>query len=131
MRTNNRSNALLVELLIVVMFFMLAATVLLQLFAASRNQSVRAEKLAAAVSEAQNTAEQLYAAEDPAQTLTALGFAQDGDAWLQDADGWRTLVRCSEEPTEAGMLRRQTVEIQMGEETVLKLPCSRYLEVAP
>ena len=32
MKTGNRSNALLVELLIVVMFFMLSCTVLLQVF---------------------------------------------------------------------------------------------------
>ena len=44
MKTGNRSNALLVELLIVVLFFMLAATVLLQVFTGASDQGTRAGK---------------------------------------------------------------------------------------
>ena len=51
MKSGNRSNALLVELLIVVMFFMLSSTVLLQVFSTARNQSRRAELMTDALEE--------------------------------------------------------------------------------
>ena len=70
-RSTNRSNALLVELLIVVMFFMLSATVLLQVFAAARNQSRQAERMIGALNTAQNVADELYAAEDAGGRLKA------------------------------------------------------------
>ena len=64
MKTHNRSNALLVELMIVILFFMLSATILLQVFAASTNQSRNADITTRALTGAQNTADRLYAAPD-------------------------------------------------------------------
>ena len=79
MKKANRSNALLVELLIVVIFFMLAATVLLQVFTASRNQGRIAGAINDSLVEAQNVADRLYAAEgDEAGLLQAMGFETKG-----------------------------------------------------
>ncbi|MBQ6528735.1 MAG: hypothetical protein IJI38_09430 [Clostridia bacterium] len=132
MRSNNRSNALLVELLIVVLFFMLAATVLLQVFAAARNQSVQAEELSAAVAEAQNVADALYAAEDAGALLESLGFSKSGDGWKRDEEMRQFLVTVSEEDAPGGVMRVQSVTVcdPEGKEW-LSLPCSRYQEVSP
>ena len=65
----NRSNVLLVEILIAVLFFMLSATVLVRVFVTARNMTLRAGVETQALAEAQNVAETLYAAEDPAEAL--------------------------------------------------------------
>ena len=65
MNSGSRGNALLVELLFVVMFFMLTTTVLLEVFAKASSFSNRSELLTNSMVRAQNTADQLYAAEDP------------------------------------------------------------------
>ena len=83
MRSEHRSNALLVELLIVILFFMLAAGVLVQVFGKARNMSARSETVAAALSDAQNVADQLYAAPDAEAALTALGFAGGNGVWTR------------------------------------------------
>ena len=67
MKTHNRSNALLMELLIVILVFMLASTLLMQVFAKVRGLEDRAELTATALAEAQGQADRLYAAEDPEQ----------------------------------------------------------------
>ena len=132
MRSNNRSNALLVELLIVVLFFMLAATVLLQVFAAARNQSVEAEQIAGAAAEAQNVADQLYAAQDAEALLQSLGFSRSEALWVCDRVTHRFAVTVTEEPSAYGVMRRQSVRVYGPEDREwLCLPCSRYLEVCP
>ena len=78
MKSGSRSNALLVELLIVVMFFMLSSTVLLELYATSRNQSARAGALTQALNEAQNVADRLYTAQDADAALAEMGFEKAG-----------------------------------------------------
>ncbi len=82
MKTGNRSNALLVELMIVIMFFMLTTSVLLEVFAKARKMSARAELLTNSLVIAQNTADRLYAADDPEKTLTEMNFSKDGDLSL-------------------------------------------------
>ncbi len=131
MKTTSRSNALLVELLIVVLFFMLASTVLLQVFATARNQSARAELLAEAATQAQNVAEELYAAAEPDQALAGMGFAQQDGLWTREGKGFTTAVTLSREETAAGVMHRQQVQVTAGGETLLTLPVSRYEEVRP
>ena len=130
MKSNNHSNALLVELLIVVLFFMISATVLLRIFADARFQSSRAELLAAATVQAQNIAEQLYAADDREALLPALGFSEQEDGWLLAGDDYTIRVVLSEEERTGGTLHLDRVRIEAGEETLLTLPCVRYEEVA-
>ncbi len=131
MKSGSRSNALLVELLIVVMFFMLSSTVLLDLYATSRNQSVRAGVLMIAMNEAQNVADRLYSAEDVEKALADMGFEKQGDDWLRDSDSFGIKVSASTESTPAGTLLRQKVSAVEGDETYFTLPVARYQEVQP
>ena len=126
MKSRNLSNTLLVELLIVIFFFMLAATVLLQVFAAARNQSAKAELLSAASVEAQNLAEQLYAAADTEDLLVSLGFSGNNGQWEQEKDLYSTTVFLSQESGEGGNLLRQRIVIRAGEDVLIDLPCSRF-----
>ena len=81
MKSANRSNALLVELLIVVLFFMLSATVLLQVFSTARSQSSLAGKLILASNAAQDVSDRLYGAKDAESALKEMGWAQENDLW--------------------------------------------------
>ena len=127
MKSGNRSNALLVELLIVIMFFMLASTVLLQVFAAARSQSARAELITRTLSEAQNIADRLYAADDPEVLLSSLGFTKQSDCWLQQDEVRQIEAHISDETGEYGTFRRQEVRIISEGETLFTLPCSRWM----
>lgn len=127
MKSGNRSNALLVELLIVVMFFMLASTVLLQVFAAARKQSTRAELITGALAEAQNIADRLYATDDPEALLSSLGFTPQGDLWIQQEGSRQIEARISDETDESGTFRRQEIRVTSAGETLFTLPCSRWM----
>lgn len=129
MRSGSRSNALLVELMIVVMFFMIAATVLLRVFVSSRNQSDRAELITTSIAAAQNTADRLYAAEDPEAELQSLGFVQKNGVWVLTADRYQLEASVTEEAEPAGIFRRQSVRAIADGETLYELPCSRWQEV--
>ena len=130
MKARNRSNALLLELLIVVAFFMLASTTLLQVFSAARQQSARAEQLSEAAAEAQNIADQLYAAEDGETLLKSLGFEQKNTDWKRIEGDFEVTVTRSLENEEQGMLVRQTVRVaDASGETLIELPCSCWREV--
>ncbi|MBR6028588.1 MAG: type II secretion system protein [Clostridia bacterium] len=129
MRSENRSNALLVELLIVIMFFMLAASVLVQVFGKARSMSARAEEIAAALWDAQNVADQLYASEDEEETLRALGFTAEGSLWRRE-NGYAMEVSLGEESGEAGVMSRAEVRVVSGGDTLLTLPVTRWKEAA-
>ena len=131
MKSGSRSNALLVELLIVVMFFMLSSTVLLELYATARNQSVRAGALSKALNEAQNVADQLYTAEDAEAALVEMGFEKTGEEWLKTGEVCVFKVTSSAETTANGTLVRQQVSAVQENETYFTLPVARYREVQP
>ena len=131
MKSGSRSNALLVELLIVVMFFMLSATVLLELYATSRNQSVRAGALTVALNEAQNVADRLYTAGDAEAALMEMGFEKEGDNWLNTGEMCVLKVSAWTDKTDGGTLLRQQVSAVQGDETYFTLPVARYQEVQP
>ena len=65
MKEGSRASALLVELLLVILFFMISAAILVQVFANARLKSRTAKATNASMLEAQNIAEDLYAADDP------------------------------------------------------------------
>ena len=134
-RSYGRSNALLVELLIVVMFFMLAAAFLMQMFAAARKQGEDAGLLNEVLVRAQNIAEVVYAAEDPAQALSQLGFTSEadgsGEIWRSEADGLVTEVQMQAEETAAGRMVMQTVRVLRDGELLIELPVAKYEEVRP
>ena len=139
MGSRNRSNVLLVEILIAVLFFMLSATVLVQVFAAARNMTVRAGVETQALAEAQNVAEALYAADDPEAALEAMQFKLYHGAWSR-SDGDITLyVESEENPTDAGAIWSGTVRAfyhsrnlnlaRQEDDELFALPCARYREV--
>ena len=128
MKSGSRANALLMELLIVILFFMFAATTLVQIFGLSRQRSQKASEAASAVLEAQNVAEALYDAEDSALCLRELGFAEAENGWLMEQEGYTLRVTEANEETEAGLLRTLVVDALVGEEKIVSLPSTRYLE---
>ncbi|MBR3018539.1 MAG: hypothetical protein IKH57_15920 [Clostridia bacterium] len=133
MRSGSRSNALLVELLIVVMFFMLSSTVLLDLYATARNQSVRAGLLTTALNESQNVADRLYTAEDAEAALREMGFEQrEGDWYRAGGIYYGIVVTDSSDVLGPGYMRRYMVAPMEDENTSLfKLEVERYEEAQP
>ncbi len=133
----HRSHALLTELEIVVFFFLLASTVLIRLFTASREQSTKAALLADALSEAQSVADIVCHTDDPAATLTEMGFqaptgANGNGSWILEGESRQTEVSLSEEQQPAGRMLRCTVQVLdlQGEELV-SLPSARFRGVTP
>ena len=128
----HHGNALLVELLIVVLFFMLASTVLLRVFAAARIQSDRAGLTTQALTDAQNTADRLYAfGDDTEGALGPLGFESDGEGWIRVCEGYTVRVTGESESRGAGEMIRYAVRADAGEDELLTLPVAVYREVAP
>ncbi len=133
MKEGSRANALLVELLLVIFFFMISAAILVQVFANARLKSRTAKATNASMLEAQNIAEDLYAADDPETVLNEYGFlAKDGELVLKK-DGYMLKVTLREEETDSGILRTYDVSGIEGEKTLLTLPSTRYIpkEVSP
>ena len=133
MKTANRSNALLVELLIVVIFFMLASTVLLQVFTASRNQGQQAGAINDSLVAAQNTADRLYTAEtDINGTIRALqemGFeAGAASDWVLEKEDYRLVVSLETEDRPAGLMQKATVTAYQDDLELFSLPVARYEE---
>ena len=130
MKARNRSNALLLELLIVVAFFMLASTTLLRVFSAARQQSANAELLSVAAAEAQNIADQLYAAEDGEALLVSMEFVKQDKDWKRESEDFAVTVSRSLETEEQGTLVRQSVRVtDVSGNTLIELPCSCWREV--
>lgn len=130
MKSGNRSNALLVELLIVVMFFMLSSTVLLQVFSTARSQSAMSGKLTQALNEAQSLADRLYAAQDAESVLAEMGGTQEEGLWRLPGEAFDLTVDVSLESQPFGELRRYRVRAVSGGETLVDLPAARYQEAA-
>ena len=128
----HHGNALLVELLIVVFFFMIASTILLRVFAAARIQSDRAGLTTQALTDAQNTAERLYAFGDDAEgALRKLGFESDDEGWIRVCEGYTVRVTDEIDSRDAGTMIRYAVRADAGGEALLTLPVAVYREVAP
>ena len=133
MKEGSRANALLVELLLVVFFFMISAAILVQVFADARLKSRTAHATNASMLEAENIADELYAAKDPDVVLADYGFAAEDGGWVLQKDGYLLKVTLREEETEAGTLRTYDVSGIEGENILMTLPSSRYIpkEVSP
>ena len=133
MKEGSRANALLVELLLVIFFFMISAAILVQVFADARLKSRTAHATNASMLEAENIADELYAAKDPDAVLADYGFTAEDGGWVLQKDGYLLKVTLREEETEAGTLRTYDVSGIEGEKTLLTLPSSRYIpkEVSP
>ncbi|MBO4470741.1 MAG: hypothetical protein J5841_03220 [Clostridia bacterium] len=133
MKNRSRANALLVELLLVIFFFMISAAILVQVFADAKLKSRTAKATNASMLEAQNIAEDLYAAEDPDAVLASYGFAAEDGSWVLEKDGYLLKVTLQEETTETGELRTYEIAGVKDGETLLALPSTRFIpkEVSP
>ena len=133
MKEGSRANALLVELLLVIFFFMIAAAILVQVFADAKLKSRTAHATNATMLEAQNIAEDLYAADDPDGILAAYGFEAEEGGWLLQKDGYSLKVVLRTEDTESGTLRTYEISGVEGDKTLLTLPSTRFIpkEVSP
>ena len=133
MKQNGRVNSLLVELLIVVLFFMLAATTLMEIFGAAKQNSTRAGVNSAALLQAQNMAERLYAADDMEAELTALGFVRGRGGWRLPCGEYDMIATYHNEPASAGVLREAELSAVYQGEVLFSLPATRYFsgEVSP
>ena len=133
MKEGSRANALLVELLLVIFFFMISAAILVQVFADAKLKSRTAHATNASMLEAQNIAEDLYAAEDPDAVLNAYGFAEKDGAMILEKDGYFLKVTIREQETESGVLKTYDVSGVEGDKTLLTLPSTRFIpkEVSP
>ena len=138
MESKNRSNVLLVEILIAVFFFLLSASVIVRVFAAAREMTVRSSACAHALAEAQNVAEALYETDDPDALLETLDFAQSHGVWTRDDGEYSLFVRMSAGQTDAGELwqaeiqafriSRSAANDRPASEALFSLPCTRYKE---
>ena len=130
MRSGSHNNALLVELLIVIMFFMIASTLLIRIFTTARRQTARAERITVSLAEAQNAADQLYAAEDPESLLESLGFVRQETGWVFTAEDYQMEADALEERDEYGVFLRREIRVTADGETLFSLPCSRWKGVS-
>ena len=126
MGNRNRSNVLLVEILIAVLFFMLSATVLIRVFVTARNMTVRSGVESAAIADAQNVAETLYAAQDIDGALEELGFFSSHGAWSLDRGDY-TLWAGS---VSAFYKLRNPDAVRQEDEELFSLACTRYKGVS-
>jgi len=141
---SKRVNALLLELLIVVLFFSLACIVLIRVFAGAAHLSLRAGDQNSALLEAQNLAEQIYAAENVGKLLeneiigddlTYDCFVRCGEnVWEKDAaEGngirFRVTVTNVGQSEGDGVLREGRIEAFSSDdaELLFTLDCSRYI----
>lgn len=133
MKEGSRANALLVELLLVIFFFMISAAILVQVFADAKLKSRTAHATNASMLEAQNIAEDLYAADDPDAVLNAYGFTERDGALILEKDGYFLKVTVREQETESGLLKTYDVSGVEGDKTLLTLPSTRFIpkEVSP
>ncbi|MBQ1310760.1 MAG: hypothetical protein IIY55_02840 [Blautia sp.] len=136
MRKRNRSDLMLVEILIGVFFFMLSLTVLVQVFAKSRNLTVKAEVETKALAQAQNVIESIYNTEDPLKNLQEMGFLNSHGVWVQDLQSYSLMATMENVPAEAGTLWRGEIKAfynlrdlekdRQEAEMLFSLPCVWY-----
>ncbi len=135
MRSQSRTNALLIELLIVILFFMLASTILVRVFGEAYRQSETAGVSVEALAGVQNLADRIYAAGEPEELLLAEGFTEDaaeegetGTAYVKEYERYSVRVSLSAEPSGDGILRKGKVEAYYRGALLISLPCTGYRE---
>ena len=133
MGRSNQSNTLLVEIMIAVLIFAGCATVVLDAFVITRNQSRQAGIYNNALTEAQNIADRLYVFGDFAATLEEAGFEQDEQGWTREEAEYTMRVTASQEERDAGVMLSAEVRAYERDEVLFTLPCLRYIpgEVQP
>ena len=124
MNRERTSNPLLTELIIVTLFFILSALILVNVFSAIRQRADRADILTRALPEAQDIADLVYASEDVGELMARLGFEASDEGWERPSEGYTLIVTS----TESEGLLESTVSVESENETLIELPCSRFME---
>ena len=109
MRNKSKADLLLIEIIIAVFFLMISLTVLVQIFAAARNQSARATAETEALAEAQNVGEVLLKEENTEEYLKNAGFVLSHGVFTKDYGSFSLSVKEELIPKEAGTLRMDEV----------------------
>jgi len=151
MQGRNKNDVLLTELVIVILVFSLVAVTVLQMFVAARQTSARSVQMEHALVVAQDWAERIFGAEDPAGLLADAGFSltdgtdgADGDTYVLERAGSGLMVEARVRPEAsagAGRTRSAMVSVFGGpgyaaeeEAPLVMLPVLRYIpaeEVRP
>lgn len=127
-RESSRANALLVELLLVIFFFMISAAILVQLFANARHKSLEARAATAAITEAQNCAEDLYSQDDPEGWLAMNGFTKDGDRWERDYKTYILYITRADEELDG--VRTYMITGHGDGKDLFTIPSTRYVPIS-
>ncbi|MBR0513953.1 MAG: hypothetical protein IJK06_06840 [Clostridia bacterium] len=128
-RESGRANALLVELLLVIFFFMISAAILVQLFADARHRSIQARAATAAIAEAQNCAEDLYAEDDWKAYLEKSGFTRDAESgrWVREDTDYKLYIQEEFKTTDAGEIRTFQITGFGDGKDLFTIPSTRYV----
>ena len=127
MSESRSQRTLLMEIMIAVLFFALCATVLMKTFATAHEYGNRAGADGAALLEAQDLAERLYAAAEPQALLRDCGFTQEDGRWRRKNGDCILEVELAEENALAGLLRTAQILVLRGGKTIVEIPCVRYV----
>lgn len=128
MKKRNPARSLLTEIALVLFFFAIASMAVARLYSAAQRQSQRADLEIRALTEAQNIADQVYAVQDAEALLLRLGFEKSGEGYARGQDELKFIVTLENTDTGFGILRDAEVTVRAGEDTILTLPCARYLQ---
>ncbi len=126
MRQHWRLNSLLMEILIAVLFFALCAGVIVNVLATSSYQSTKAGHMMDMLDLAQNVSDRLYAAEDMAQELAAMGFTEEGGKHVRQEEAGTLTVALHQEQQESGVMHVASLTVQCVDGGQFELSSTRY-----
>lgn len=127
MSGGKNQRALLMEILIAALFFSLSASVLLQVFTTAREYSRRAGLQSEALLQAQSLVGRLYAQEDEAAALKALGYEENDGVWTWQEEDYCLTVSLDREEMPSGMLHTLLVRVLSSDKVIAELPAARYV----
>ena len=121
---------LLIEFVIVILFFSLSQVVLVQVFAGSQFLTKENEDLNYAVLELQDLAEQLFASDNPEQTLLDNGFTKENEKYVNPVRrGIHVAVAVEKKEQPGGSLVEIVLAANLDETELMTIPCVRYFPV--
>lgn len=131
MNKTSKPNSMLIELVIVLLFFSLSAAVILQLFFAAHNASVRASVDSSALMMAEDVAERFSVSDLTADAfLAADGWTMQDDHFTRDVTEQKRTLRftanTASEPAAAGTLETMSLTVTDGDTEIVTLPIVRY-----
>ena len=132
MKKQSTPNLMLTELVIVLFFFSLSAAVILQLFVASHNASVKSEMLNAATLRAEDISNRFSAAEDAEAFFASIGFENEGEDQLvkRDLIGTRNVIFSltgGRQDADSGAFYHYQLTAIHDQDELLSIPIARYI----